>query len=121
MDVLHDHALVDVIEEVVKIPLVELQRFVDGADPVVKVLAAGRLRILVEGAVQDQDWQSNRRKFLLESLVSPNRCGHSSCRLSLVVNQRILVHGFHDLRVARKPLIRKVKDVGMRRKVAQPF
>ena len=60
-------------------------------------------------------------KFLLESLVGTNHRGHGSCRLSFVGNQRILVHGFHDFRVAREPFVRKVQDVGMRRKVAQPF
>jgi hypothetical protein len=36
---------------------------VQKADPVVKVLAAGGLCVLVEGAVKNQDWQGNQRNF----------------------------------------------------------
>lgn len=59
LDVLHDLGFVNVVEKVVKTPLIKLQCFVDGADLVVKVLAAAGIRVLVGSAVKNQDRQSN--------------------------------------------------------------
>ena len=70
---------------------------------------------------KNQDRLRNQRELLLESLIGTNQRGHRSRRLSFVGNERIFVHGFHGFRVTRKPLVRKVEDMGMRREMAQSF
>jgi hypothetical protein len=41
--------------------------------------------------------------------------------LSFVGDQRIFIHGLHYFRIASESLVRQVQNVGMWRKVAQPF
>ena len=81
----------------------------------------GHTKGAFSGAVKNQDRLRNQRELLLESLIGTNQCGHRSRRLSFVGNERIFVHGFHGFRVTRKPLVRKVEDMGMRREMAQSF
>ena len=70
---------------------------------------------------KNQDRLRNQRELLLESLIGTNQRGHRSRRLSFVGNERIFVHSFHDFHVTREALVGKMKDVGVGRKVTQPF
>ena len=49
--------LADVVEQIVVVPFVELQRLILGAGVVVELLAAARFRRLVDGAVHDEHRQ----------------------------------------------------------------
>jgi len=69
LDVGHHDFLVEVIEQVVKVTRIELERLVGRAGHVVKVLAAARLGGLVERAVQDEHGQGDQRELLLQPLV----------------------------------------------------
>jgi hypothetical protein len=77
LDVVHDHFLVGVVEKVMKTSFVELQCFVGGTGHVVKVLAATGPRVLVEGAVKNQDRKGDQRKISLEAFVGTDHSGHS--------------------------------------------
>src|SRR5277367_1561122 len=85
------------------------------------MLAAAWFCILIEGAVKNQDRQSNQRKLLFESLVGPNHRCHSLCWLSLIGDQWVVVHRLYCFGIARKSLVGKVKHMRMRRKVTQAF
>src|SRR5256885_6780285 len=62
LDVVHHNLLVDVVQEVVEVPVVELQRLVARAGRLVEPLAAARLRRPVGRAVEDEHRQRDQRK-----------------------------------------------------------
>src|SRR5262245_53874490 len=59
LDVRHDLLLADVGQQIMKVPLVQLQRLVLRAGLLVELPAAARLRHLVRGAVQDEERQGD--------------------------------------------------------------
>jgi len=85
------------------------------------MLAAAWLRVLIQSAMENQDRQRNQMEFLFQSLVGADHCGHSLGWLSLMGNQRIIVHCLDYFGIAREPLVRKVKHMCVWSDVAQPF
>src|SRR5262245_6434528 len=69
LDVRQNNFLVDVVEQIVEVPLVELQRLVGRASHVVEALAAAGLGRLVERAMQDKHGEGDQAKLLLQPLV----------------------------------------------------
>src|SRR5215471_4682313 len=68
LDVRRDGLLADVIQEIVEVALVELQRLVLRTGQVVEALASRRPRCLVGGAVEDQDGQCEFREVLRQAV-----------------------------------------------------
>src|SRR5271169_5235070 len=101
------------MERVVKVSLVEFERFVVGTGSVVKELAAAELRGLVGGAMENKHRQSDERKVPLEPLVRADHRGYGACGLSLVGDERVVVHGLHHLGIAREVLVLEVQHVGV--------
>jgi hypothetical protein len=83
-DVRHHGLLADVVEEVVVVLLVELQRFVLGADRVVEELAALAHRRLVVRAVHDQHRQRDEWELLAEPLIGAHQRRNGDRRLHLM-------------------------------------
>ena len=106
---------------VVKGSLIELQGLVCRARHVVKELAAGRLRIFVERAVENQDWQRDERKTLLDPFIGTDHCRHRLTRLSFLANERVVVQGLDHIGISREGLVLEMENVGMRCEVAYAF
>src|SRR5262252_7204652 len=81
LDVRHDLLLAEIVEQVVVVPVVELERLVLGAGLVVEALAAGRLRRLVRRAVKDQHREFEERELLPEAFVRAHHRGDGLRRL----------------------------------------
>lgn len=92
LDVGHHYFLVDVVEEVVKVTFVELERFVGRAGLFIKVLAAAWFGRFVKRTVQDEDRQGDKVKFLFEPLVGAHHHRGGLRRLILIVDQGVIVH-----------------------------
>jgi len=71
----------------------------------VKALAAARLGRLVFSAVENENWQRDKRKLLLEALVGADHLGQGLSWLSFMRDQRIFVHLLNDLWIARENLV----------------
>src|SRR5260370_541303 len=83
-NVAHDALLADVVERVVVVAVVELQRLVARAGRVEEELAAARLRGLVARAVDDQKQPLDERKLFLQPLVGAHHLGHGFRRIRLL-------------------------------------
>ena len=84
-----------------------------------QTVRAGRPGRLVELAMQDQQWQCERREGLLQALVSANHFRDRLSRLRLVRDQRVGIHRSDDRGVAGEIFILQPQDVRMRRHVRQ--
>jgi hypothetical protein len=92
LDVRQNDVLVDIVEQVVKVALVELERLVGRAGHLVKALATARLGGLVERAMPDKHGNGERPKLRLQPLVGAHHLRDGLRWLHLMRNQRIIVH-----------------------------
>src|SRR5258708_33077913 len=108
-----------VVEQIVKVTLVELESLVGRAGHVVEPLAAARLRCLVERAVQDEHWKRDERELLLQPLVGADHRRYGLNGLNLPCDERVVVHRLNGRGIAGKVLVLQLKDMRMRQHVAQ--
>ena len=113
--------LADVVEQVVVVPLVELERLVLGSGGLVEELAAVADGGLVVGAVHDEHRQRDARELFPEPLVGANQRRDGNRRLHLVRGQRIVVQRLNRLRIAREILVLELEHRKPRGDVAQPL
>jgi hypothetical protein len=92
LDVRQNDFFIDIVEQVVKVPLIEFQCLVGRASQVVKPLATTRLGGLVERAMQDEHRKGDQPKLLLQPLVGAHHLRDGLRWLHLMRNQRIIVH-----------------------------
>src|SRR5258706_5699164 len=111
--------LAEVVEEIGKMAVIQLQGFVRRTGAVVEQLAPARFGCLVFCPMNNEQRQSDARELLLEPLVRTNQFSNRLGRLRLVRDERIAVHGGHDLRIAREVLILETQHVGMGRNVTE--
>ena len=120
-DVREDQLLIVIVEKVMKSALIKLEGFVCRAGLVIKVLATAWPGVFVRSPMQDQDWQRDLRELFFQSLVCSDHCGHRLRRLRFMGDQWIPVHECNCLRIARKTLVGKVKDMSVGCKVTEPL
>src|SRR5882762_1466958 len=118
-DVGHHRVITEVVEEVVKMPVIQLQGLVRRTGAVVEKLAPARFGGFVFCPMKNEQRQSDAHELLLEPLVRTNQLGNCLGRLRLVRDERIAVHGGHDLRITGEVLILETQDVSMRRNVTE--
>jgi len=68
--------------------------------------------------MQDEERERYARKLGSEPLVGADQLGDGLGGLIFIGDERILVHRFDDLGVARKVLVFQLQDPEMRRQVA---
>ena len=96
-------------------PVVQLECLVGRSRVVVEELAAGGLRRLVGGAVQDEQGQRDLWKCRLESLVRANELRHRLCRLRLVSDERIGIHHGDRPGIPRKVFVLEAQHMRVRK------
>ena len=69
--------------------------------------------------MKNEQRQCDALELLLESLVRTHQLGNRLGRLRLVRDERVVVHGGHDLRVSGEVFVLETQDVGMRRHVTE--
>src|SRR6266508_1494278 len=118
-DVREDDFLVDIAEQVVKMPLIEFQCLVGRAGHVIKVLAAAGPGDLVICAVHDQHRQGDLREPLLQPLVAAqHRCNRLGW-LHLVRDERVALERLDHFRIPRETVIIQPEHVGIGHDMAQ--
>src|SRR5258707_5986405 len=119
-DVRHHHFLPDIVEQIVIIPLVELECLVGRTGGIEEKLAATWFRRLVRGAVENEQRQCDTRKFPLETVVRARHLSDGLRGLRFVRDEPILVHRTIHSRVASEGFILEMQHVRVSRDLGQP-
>ena len=117
-DVLHDRFLADVVERIVEVALVELQRLVR-RPAFVELLAALGPRDRVLRAMDDEQWHCEQREVAFQPLVGAHHLGHSLGGLHFVREQRVVDECLGHLGIAREILFLQLEHVRMGREMRE--
>src|SRR5579863_1402054 len=110
-DIRHHLFLANVIQQVVVVPLVEFERLVCRARVFVKKLAPARLCRLICSSVENEQRQSDPAEPSLEPFVGTHQLSNRPRWLRFMSDERILIHSFDRLWVARKILVLEMKHM----------